>query len=41
MIGMVALHESQRFDNKMQLLVYFCALVVVLRFWVNFLPENI
>ena len=36
MIAVVALLESQRFDNKIhrnfQLLVYFCSLIIALRF---------
>ena len=39
-IGMVALLESQRSDNKihqnLQLLVYFCSLIIVLRFLNHF-----
>ena len=42
-IGVVALPESQRFDNKIhqneQLSVYFCFLLIVLRFWINFLQK--
>ena len=43
-IGVVALLESQRFDNKIhqneQLLLYFCSLIIVLRFLNFFLARN-